>query len=90
MTFGWIEDMNASETRAQRLPASAALDGLLKGPETQKIRTFAAYFVELWHDYSRDWKPATQKTSARALRRDLQPFFGAMNLAAIGRSNVVR
>ncbi|UAJ09777.1 hypothetical protein [Polymorphobacter megasporae] len=54
------------------------------------MQTFEAYFAELWHDYSRDWKPATQKTSAGALRRDLQPFFGAMNLAEIGRSNVVR
>lgn len=92
VTLGKTEDIDATEarTRARRLLASAALDGLPKRPETPKVPTFEAYFPEFWRDYSRHWKPATQKTSAGAFRRDLQPFFGAMNLAEISKSDVIR
>lgn len=92
VTLGKTENMDATEARAaaRRLLASAALDGLPKRPETPKVPTFEAYFPEFWRDYSRHWKPSTQATSAGAFRRELQPFFGAMNLAEIGKSDVVR
>lgn len=72
VTLGKTEDMDATDarTRARRLLASAALDGLPKRPETPKVPTFEAYFAEFWRDYSRHWKPSTQKTSAGAFRRD--------------------
>jgi len=54
------------------------------------VPTFEAYFPEFWRDYSRHWKPSTQKTSAGAFRRELQPFFGAINLAEIGKSDIIR
>jgi integrase len=92
VTLGKTEDLDANEarTRARRLLAGAALDGLPKRPETPKVPTFEAYFAEFWRDYSRHWKPSTQKTSAGAFRRELQPFFGAMNLGEIGNSDIVR
>ena len=39
---------------------------------------------------ARQWKPATRRSNAAALRRDLLPVFGAMRLADSARANVQR
>jgi integrase len=92
VTLGKTEDIDAPEARAKakRALATAALDGLPKRAAVPKVPTFEAFVPEFWRDYHRHWKPSTQKASAGAIHRDLVPFFGAMNLAEVAKSDIVR
>ncbi|UAJ12483.1 site-specific integrase (plasmid) [Polymorphobacter megasporae] len=92
VTLGKTENLEAPEARAQakQLLAKAALDGLPMRAKVPKVPTFEAFVAEFWRDYHRHWKPSTQKTSAGAIHRELVPFFGAMNLAEIAKSDIVR
>jgi hypothetical protein len=92
LTLGRADAIGAEEARgaARAALAAAVLDGLPQPPKQLEAVTFAAFAVEFTKDYAHHWKPATRKTSADYLRRELLPVFGARGVAEIMRTDISR
>ncbi len=82
--------IDAARLQARAVLEHAALDGLPARRPTKAAPLFRDYASEFWQDYSRHWKPSTQKGNARVLRRALLPRFGELAVDAINRSDVLR
>lgn len=82
--------IDAARLQARAMLEQAALDGLPARQPTKASPLFRDYASEFWQDYSRHWKPTTQKGNARVLRRELLPRFGELAVDAISRSDVLR
>ena len=67
--------IDAARLQARSMLEQAALDGLPTGRATKAALLFRDYASEFWQDYSRHWKPSTQKGNARILRGALLPRF---------------
>lgn len=92
VTLGPITTLpiDAARLQARAILDQAALDGLPTKRSAKAAPLFRDYAVEFWQDYSRHWKPSTQKSNARVLRRSLLPRFGELAVDAIIRSDVLR
>lgn len=82
--------IDAARLQARAMLEQAALDGLPARRPTKASPLFRDYAGEFWQDYSRHWKPSTQKGNARVPRRALLPRFGELEVNAISRSDVLR
>ncbi len=80
----------AARARARALLERAALDGLLTRRQVKVAPSFREYVDEFWRDYAHHWKPATARSNAGAIRRELTPVFGDLTLDAIARADVLR
>lgn len=93
VTLGPVGQLAASDARAKArgLLVDVALDGLpRRGRARSAAPTFADYVEPFWQDYSRHWKPATQRRNRHAIDNDLLPVFGANTLDAIRRADIQR
>ncbi|WP_254606376.1 tyrosine-type recombinase/integrase [Sphingomonas bacterium] len=59
-------------------------------PRQAETITFASFAAELTRDYAHHWKPATRRTHADYIRRELLPTFGALGVAEVSRADVSR
>lgn len=82
--------IDTARLQARAMLEQAALDGLPTPRTVKAAPLFRAYAGEFWQDYSRHWKPSTQKGNARILRRTLLPRFGELAVDLISRSDVIR
>lgn len=96
ITLGRVGEMTADAARkaARAELAKVALDGLpvarrsVRKAETSVLfRDFAPRF---WSDYSRHWKPATQKGNRRSIFNELIKEFGHLPVLAIRRADILR
>lgn len=92
LTLGRADATSAERARAAARAALAAvvLDGLPTPPKKPEAITFATFAVEFTKDYAHHWKPATRKTSADYLRRELLPVFSAHAVTEIMRTDISR
>lgn len=81
--------IDAARLQARAMLEQAALDGLPTRRAAKAAPRFCDYAAEFWRDYSRHWKPSTQKGNARILRRSLLPRFGDLAVDAIIRADVL-
>ena len=96
-TLGRVGDLNAgaARKRARALLAKVCLDVLPEAPVRRSkhdapILLFSEYGWRFWNDYAPHWKPNTQKRSAHAIHRDLNPVFGNMPITDINRPDIMR
>lgn len=92
ITLGRCVDIEASDARskARELLAHAALDGLPRRSPKKVIPLFRDYAGEFYADYFHHWKPATQRCNQGAIERELIPFFGALPINEVRRTDVLR
>ena len=92
LTLGKADRTSAADARtaARKALAAATLDGLPVPPPKPNRITLDAFADEFMRDYGPRWKPATRKTSADILRRELLPAFGRHAVAEIARTDVNR
>lgn len=95
-TLGRVGSLDAKEARkhARAILARSRLDGLPHKADARLARKgvplFRDYVDRFWSEYSRHWKPNTQKRNAAAIRRDLLPVFGTLAVSQIARTDVAR
>jgi len=85
-----IVSASAARTAARKVLAAAVLDGLPTPPPKPDRITMAAFAVEFLRDYGVHWKPMTQLTSARIMRRELLPTFGTRAVGELARADIIR
>ena len=92
VSLGKAEEVDALTARgeARKLLAQIALDGLPQRVSVKIAPVLSEYAEEFWTDYSSHWKASTQKRNQSAIRNDILPFFGAMRLDLIARSEIAR
>ena len=92
LTLGKADRTSASDARtaARKALAAATLDGLPMPPPKPNRITLEAFADEFLRDYGPRWNPATRKTSADILRRELLPAFGRHAVFEIARTDVNR
>ena len=93
MTLGSTATLDANRARAEarRRLAATKLDGLPRAQVNgvaKRTPLFCDYVDIFWSDYSRHWKPSTQKRNLTAIRRELVPTFGRASLDAIRRADI--
>lgn len=92
VTLGSVPAMAIREARreARRILSEVQLEGLpTKAKERVKCAPlFRDYVEEFWADYSRHWKPSTAKRSRSSLKLQLIPYFGAMTIDAIRKTDI--
>lgn len=91
VTLGRPDEVTAllARTRARRLLAEVAVDGLPKQKAAVAAITLEHFVGMYWDDVARYWKPSTAKRNLTAWRVQLAPAFGAMRISDV-RSNDVR
>lgn len=92
VTLGRTDEVDAvlARTRARRLLAEVALDGLPKRTVVKSTPEMADYVETYWIDVARYWKPPTAKRNLNAWRLDLAPVFGATRVADIAPADIIR
>lgn len=95
VTLGPVTEINArtARTSARVLIERALLDGLPVGQTVRQGRLaplFREFAPEFWADYAHHWKPSTQQSNRRLIRRELVPIFGATRLDALTRVDALR
>lgn len=92
VALGCTEEVDAetARTKARRLLAEVALDGLPKRAVIKASSTMTDFVATYWCDLTRLWKPSTAKRNHAAWRRDLAPHFAKMHVADIVSSDVRR
>jgi integrase len=92
ITLGRTAELAAEDARTQArgILERAALDGLPVRQRRREVPLFRTYAAEFWRDYAHHWKPSTEVSNARLLRRELLPVFGSLTLDAITRADVLR
>lgn len=83
-------DANDARVKAREMLAQATLDGLPKRPKAKIIPLFRIYSDEFSADYFHPWKPATQRSNRGAIERELIPFFGALPVNEIRKTDILR
>lgn len=92
VSLGRTDDVDGdlARTRARRLLAEVALDGLPKRTVVKASPTLADFVATYWSDIAHYWKASTAKRNLAAWRRELEPVFGATRLADITQADVTR
>jgi integrase len=92
VSLGKVDEVEAVTARgeARKLLAQIALDGLPQRVSVKIAPVLSEYAKEFWIDYSSHWKSSTQKRNQSAINKDILPFFGAMRLDLIARSEIAR
>lgn len=92
VALGFTEDVDAAlaRTRAKRLLAEVALDGLPKRAVVRATPTMTDYVADHWTDLARYWKTSTKQRNQNAWRLDLEPVFGATRVADLVPAHVAR
>ena len=92
ITLGRATELAACDARTQArgILERAALDGLPVRQRRREVPLFRTYAAEFWRDYAHHWKPSTEVSNARMLRRELLPAFESLALDAITRADVLR
>ena len=92
VTLGRADVVSATAARnaARKALAAAVLDGLPTPPPKPDRVTMAAFAVEFLRDYGVHWKPTTQVTSTRIMRRELLPTFGTRAVGELARTDINR
>lgn len=92
VSLGRTDDVEAELTRsrARRLLAEVALDGLPKRIVIKASPTLADFVATYWDDIAHYWKPSTASRNLQAWRRDLEPRFSNTRVADITQADVTR
>ncbi len=92
VSLGRTDEVDAmlARTRARRLLAEVALDGLPKRAVVKATPTMADFVDTYWTEIARYWKASTAKRSWDAWRHDLCAVFGEIRVADVSKADVVR
>ena len=85
LILGTTDEITAAEARKQATAAVRAA-----GSDGKTGPLFADFAEDFLRRQGRRWKPSTRKGNAHLVARYLLPFFGAMRIAEIGRTDVQR
>lgn len=96
VTLGRLGEMSAIDARtaARALLMNVALDGLPAAPKasrkTNATIRLGDYAPRFWEDYSRHWKPSSQKGNHLSIFKELVKEFGHQRVDAIRRADILR
>ena len=92
VSLGRTDEVDAmlARTRARRLLAEVALDGLPKRAVVKATPNMGDFVDSYWTEIARYWKASTAKRSWDAWRHDLCAVFGEIRVADISKADVVR
>jgi integrase len=92
VSLGRTDEVDAmlARTRARRLLAEVALDGLPKRAVVKATPIMADFADTYWSEIARYWKASTAKRSLNAWEQELRSVFGEIRVADISKADVVR
>ena len=92
VSLGRTDEVDAmlARTRARRLLAEVALDGLPKRAVVKATPTMADFVDTYWPEIARYWKASTAKRSLSAWEQELRTVFGEIRVADVSKADVVR
>ena len=92
VSLGCTNDVDAelARTRARRMLAEVALDGLPKRAVVKASPLMSDFVETYWSDLKRCWKESTTKRNHNAWRLKIAPVFGDMRVVDITPTDVMR
>lgn len=92
VSLGRTDEVDAvlARTRARRLLAEVALDGLPKRAVVKATPTMVDFVDIYWSEIARYWKASTAKRSLSAWEQELRSTFGEIRVADLNKADVMR